>query len=123
MAKIFLVDDEKDITIVLRKGLEAAGFAVDDYNDPAEALVNHRSNYYDFHILDIRMPGTNGFQLARAIWQHDPNAQICFLSSFEIFEDEARKVFKNLSTPCFVKKPITPRALAEHLRGHSIATQ
>ena len=112
------MDDEPDNTTVLKMGLTANGFDVDAYNLPAEALAEYRPGHYDFHVLDIRMQGMNGFELARAIWQKDPSAQVCFLTAFEIYENEANKVFKDLNTRCFLKKPITPSALADHLRLH-----
>ncbi len=112
------MDDESDNTTVLKMGLKNFGFDVDAYNVPAHALAEYKPGYYDMLVLDIRMPGMNGFELARAIWQQDTNAQICFLTAFEIYENEAKKVFKDLNTRCFLKKPIAPSALADHLRMH-----
>ena len=116
--KVLLVDDERDITAVTKKGLEIHGFQVTTYNDPANALADFKPKQNDFHVIDIRMPGMSGFDLARQIWQQDPDALVCFLSSFEIYGEEASKVFKSLNTRCFVKKPITPKDLAEHLNMH-----
>lgn len=113
-----MVDDEQEIVRTLTRGLQSHGLAVDAFDNPLEALGQYRPNFYSHHLLDIRMPGMNGFELARRIWQQDPNARVCFLSSFEIFEDEALKVFKGLNTKCFVKKPISPAALLRHLRAH-----
>ena len=116
--KILLVDDEPDITGILKLGLEKAGYQVDTYNDPVQASAHFKPDYYNLIILDIRMPVMNGFQLAREIWAKDPNAQVCFLSSFEIYQEEAKKVFANLKSDCFIKKPILPSALAEHIAKH-----
>ena len=119
--RVLLVDDEPDNTATLKKGLEAHGFSVKVYNDPLRAIAEYKPKQYDFHVLDIRMPGINGFDLARQIWQQSPDAQVCFLSAFEIYEDEARKVFMDLNTRCFVKKPISPSDLAKHLQAHLMA--
>ena len=116
--KVLLVDDELDITIIVKKGLENNGFTVGVYNDPQKAAAEYKPNSYDIHVLDIRMPGMSGFDLAHKIWSQDPKAQVCFLSSFEIYEDEARKVFKDFSTTCFIKKPLSVSALANHLKSH-----
>jgi DNA-binding response OmpR family regulator len=94
------------------------GFSVDAYDNPQTALKNFEPSAYDQIILDIRMPGMNGFDLARQLWAKDPNAQVCFLSAFEIFADEADKVFKDFNTRCFVKKPITASDLLEHIKIH-----
>jgi DNA-binding response OmpR family regulator len=122
MNRVVIVDDEQDILDTLGRGLKARGYDVSLFQDPAQALFDYRPGKYDFHIIDIRMPGMSGFDLARQIWQQDPKATVCFLTAFEIFEDEARKVFKDLNSNCFVKKPITPSALAEHLQIHAVAT-
>jgi two-component SAPR family response regulator len=91
---------------------------VDIFNDPGQALSNYKPDYYDLVITDIRMPQMTGFDLARQIWLKDANARICFTSSFEIYEAEARKVFPSLKNFCFIKKPIMPSALAKHIQMH-----
>lgn len=115
-----IVDDEADITSILKLGLRKFGFDAEVFNDPNEALSHFKPNYYAVIILDIRMPGMMGFELARRIWAQDPNARICFCSSFEIYENEASKVFVNLKTHCFIKKPIMPNELAKHIENHLI---
>ena len=61
--KIFLVDNEIDITYALENALENYGFAVDTFNDPILALDNYQTNFYDLIILDIKMPKMDGFEL------------------------------------------------------------
>jgi len=116
--KLMLVDDEADIISVMKAGLEQHGFVVDAFTDPKQAVEHFKPNYYDRIITDIRMPGISGFELARECWAIDSDAQVCFLSSFEINADEARKTMPSLKSDCFVKKPITPSTLAKHLKTH-----
>jgi DNA-binding response OmpR family regulator len=116
--RILLVDDEEDITTILKKGLEKEGFEVTTFNRPEEALSQFKRGEYDDIILDIKMPGMDGFQVAREMWKTDANAKICFLSAFEIFEEEAKKVFPTLNSHCFIKKPIGIESLANHIRSH-----
>jgi DNA-binding response OmpR family regulator len=61
--RILVVDDEPDITLSLKLGLEDNGFEVDTYNDPLQVLSNFKSNSYDLLLLDIKMPHMNGFEL------------------------------------------------------------
>lgn len=116
--KLLLVDDEVDITSILKIGLEKEGFEVDAFNKPEKALSQFKPNYYDAIILDVRMPGMNGFELAKAIWSRDEKARICFFSTFEISEYEATVVFPGLKSHCFIKKPMPIMALTKHIRGH-----
>ena len=118
--KVLLVDDDHDIASMIQKGLEFHDFEVKAFNEPTLAIADLENSGYDFHVLDVRMRGMSGFELARRLWQKDPRAQVCFLTSFEIYEDEARKVFKDLNTICFVKKPIPSRELARHLNSHLV---
>ena len=117
---IFLVDDEHDILEVLSRGLTRAGFEVHSFADPVDALANYRPNFYAGILLDIRMPRMSGLELGRKIWERDPNARICFLTAFEVFREEAKRVFPNVASLCFIKKPISTSDLLLHLEKHGI---
>jgi len=114
------VDDEQDITTVIKTGLENDGYQVDAFNEPTKAIAQFKPNYYSLIILDIRMPKIDGLRLARLIWEKDGQARICFLSAFEIYEAEARKVFRDFKTYCFIRKPIMPIALSKHIEAHLV---
>ena len=119
--RILLVDDESDITLVFKSGLETHGFSIDAFNDPSEALSRFKPDYYDLIITDIKMPHMTGFQLSRQITKLDKNARICFMTAFEIYEKEARSMLPSLGSFCFIKKPISVSALVEHIRSHLAA--
>lgn len=116
--RILLVDDDVDITHILKEGLEKQGVQVDAFNKPEEALSQFKQGHYNDLILDIKMPGMDGFQLARGIWKIYSNARICFLTAFEFNEEEAKRVFPSLAGHCFIKKPIAIQVLANHILSH-----
>jgi DNA-binding response OmpR family regulator len=64
-----LVDDEPDITHLVRRVLENNEFVVDSYTDPTLALSNFRPRLYDLILLDIKMPKMNGFDLYQKIME------------------------------------------------------
>jgi CheY-like chemotaxis protein len=113
-----LVDDEADILEVFKRGLETKGYAVETFGKPHDALRDYKPSQYDRIFLDIRMPSMNGFELARELWQKDPKAPICFMTAFEIYEEEAKKVFRDFNTRCFLKKPVTSHGFIEHIEKH-----
>jgi DNA-binding response OmpR family regulator len=83
--RIMVVDDETDITQVLKMALARSDFAPDSFNDPLKALEKFKPSYYDMILLDIRMPVMNGFELYREIRKLDAKVKICFF-------DGARKL-------------------------------
>ena len=117
MTRIAIVDDEPDITAVLKKGLEQNGFSVDTFNDPRVALSNFKPQYHDLVIIDIRMPHINGFDLYRELKKKDSSVRVCFLTAFEIYYEEFRKMFPNIDVRAFVRKPVGIAALVKQINA------
>lgn len=115
--RILVVDDEPDITLVFRTSLEQAGFDVDAFNDPQDALAQVTAGKYDLLLLDIRMLKMNGFELYKAILKIDDKPKVCFITAFEIYYDEFKRVFPNLHVKCFIRKPISTKDLVKQVRA------
>jgi DNA-binding response OmpR family regulator len=114
--RILLVDDDHDIVEVLRRGLKRKGLQVDAYTSPQEALQSFKPNAYDLAILDIRMPAMTGFQLYREMKKVDPLIAVCFLSAFEIQQDEFKSVFPSMDgVKTIMKKPISINELFKEI--------
>ena len=103
---ILIVDDEIDITLAFKKGLESNGFTVDIYNDPVTALLNFKSDFYDLILVDVRMPKMNGFELYQEIEKLDKKSKVCFITAFEVYYHALREIFPTLEVSCFIRKPI-----------------
>jgi DNA-binding response OmpR family regulator len=117
MPRILLVDDERDITIILKKGLNINGYEVDVFNDPREALSKFKPDYYFGVLSDVRMPAMSGFELCRKLVEIDSKLRVAFMSAYEIYEDQARKTFPSLKTDCFIKKPVSIDYLVKRLES------
>jgi DNA-binding response OmpR family regulator len=117
--KVFLIDDEPDITYTLEKVLEDNGFKGDTFNDPLLALNNYKVNSYDLVILDIKMPKMDGFELYIKIREKDPKVKICFLTAIATFNEEFRKtrlvLGKTINEDYFIQKPIKMEDLLKKL--------
>ena len=105
--RILVVDDESDLTLFYRMSLEYHGFEVDTFNDPRKALSNFKTDYYDLIILDIKMPGMDGFELYTEIRKKDKKVKVCFLTASELYYKEFRmKEYSALDKSLFIHKPI-----------------
>ncbi len=117
--KIFLVDNEIDITYALENALENYGFEVNTFNDPIVALDNYKANFYDLVILDIKMPKMDGFELYIRLREKDPKVKICFLTAIATFNEEFRKtrlvLGKTINEDYFIQKPIKNEKLIRKL--------
>ena len=111
-----MVDDEEDILKVIQKGLELEGFNVDANKDPLDVLKKYVPGMYDLLLVDIRMPGLSGFELYRKIREIDSKVKVCFITAFEMYFDEFKRVFPKIHVSCFVHKPITISQLAKVVR-------
>ncbi len=65
--RVLVVEDEKRLAAAVRKGLEAEGFAVDVTLDGTEGLWMAREHAYDAIVLDIMLPGTNGYKVCATL--------------------------------------------------------
>jgi two-component system catabolic regulation response regulator CreB/two-component system response regulator ChvI len=116
MVKIFLVDDEPDIANSLKIGLERKGFSVNAFTDPQDALSKYKPGSYDLLLIDIRMPKLNGFELVREIRKVDTNVVVWFLTAFEVYYEEFKKMFPNLDVKSFIRKPVSLQELSNQIR-------
>ena len=63
-SRILAVDDNPDITLTVKMGLESSGlFEVETFNDPELALSSFRPGLYDLALFDMRMPKMYGHEL------------------------------------------------------------
>ncbi len=115
MMRIAVVDDETDITTVLKRGLEHHGFSVDVFNDPEAALASFSPGHYDLMLIDIRMPKLNGFELYRELKKRDSNVKVCFLTAFEIYFEEFMKMFPTIDVRAFIRKPVSISSLVSQV--------
>ena len=116
---VCLVDDEADITSVIKKGLEQDGYIVHDYNDPIKAWEYFKVNGKNCTIVlsDVRMSGMNGFEFCRRVKALRPEAPVILMTAFEMNQSEVSKVMPSVSVYGFIQKPISMKKLKEVIDG------
>ena len=88
--RILVVDDEEDVLLVLKEGLEEDGYYVTAVNNGHEALALAKSEHPDIIILDLEMPDMYGGDIAR-ILKEDPDTKdipVMFLTGMFLKEED-----------------------------------
>ncbi|WP_151478061.1 response regulator transcription factor [Streptomyces albicerus] len=87
--RLLIVEDEKRLALSLAKGLTAEGFAVDVVHDGLEGLHQAADGSYDLVILDIMLPGMNGYRVCSTLRSAGHDVPILMLTAKDGEYDEA----------------------------------
>ncbi|MFI1724805.1 response regulator transcription factor [Streptomyces sp. NPDC020489] len=87
--RLLIVEDEKRLALSLAKGLTAEGYAVDVVHDGREGLRLATEGTYDLVILDIMLPGLNGYRVCAALRAAGHDVPILMLTAKDGEYDEA----------------------------------
>ncbi|MGW3288488.1 response regulator transcription factor [Streptomyces sp. NPDC001002] len=87
--RLLIVEDEKRLALSLAKGLTAEGYAVDVVHDGREGLYRAVEGAYDLVILDIMLPGLNGYRVCAALRAAGHDVPILMLTAKDGEYDEA----------------------------------
>jgi two-component system copper resistance phosphate regulon response regulator CusR len=126
--KILVVEDEAPTAAFLKRGLGEEGFAVDVARDAAQADDAIRVYDYDVVLLDVMLPGSDGFALCRRWRDHGLTAPILFLTARDDVADRVRGL--DAGGDDYLVKPFAfaellarVRALLRRPHGGSIAPE
>jgi len=112
MTKVLVIDDEAPIRLLCRVNLEAEKMDVLEASDGATGLTQAREGHPDVILLDVMMPGVDGWQIAEQLLE-DPRTSripIIFLTARAEFRDRARGL--DIGGVDYVTKPFNPLELA-----------
>ena len=113
--RILVIDDESQITRVLRAALTAQGFDVRTANDPEEGLQVFREWTPDLVITDLMMPGMSGVEVCRAIRVQAPTPVLVL----SVRDHERSKVEAlDAGADDYVTKPFSIQELLARVRAH-----
>jgi two-component system OmpR family response regulator len=113
--KILIVEDEKRIAAAVRRGLEAEGFAVDVALTGTDGLWYAQENTYDVIVLDIMLPGLNGYQVCAQLRQAGDWTPILMLTAKEGEHDHAEAL--DTGADDYLTKPFSYVVLVAHVRA------
>ena len=118
MKRILVVDDEYDVSLVMKLILEENGFKVDSFTDATEALESFSTGLYDLAILDVIMPEMDGFSLYEKIKKLDDKVIICFLTATDdTYYEILKKNYPNVNENCIIHKPVDNESLLRQINS------
>ncbi|HMG43492.1 MAG TPA: response regulator transcription factor [Acidimicrobiales bacterium] len=113
--KVLLVEDDKKIATAVKRGLEAEGFSVEVAFDGTDGLWLATEGSYDAIVLDLMLPGRNGFQVCSALREAGNWAPILVLTAKEGDLDETEAL--DTGADDYLTKPFSFPVLVARLRA------
>lgn len=115
MSRILIVEDEQSIAELEKDYLELSGFEVVIANDGTDGLGRALSEEFDLYILDVMLPGIDGFEICERI-REKSNAPILMVSAKKEDIDKIRGL--GLGADDYITKPFSPSELVARVKAH-----
>ncbi len=115
MSKILIIEDETAIADLERDYLELSGFEVQIENSGDRGLVRALEEEFDLIILDLMLPGLDGFEICRKI-REQKNLPIIMVSAKKDDIDKIRGL--GLGADDYMTKPFSPSELVARVKAH-----
>ncbi len=115
MSKILIVEDESAIAELEKDYLELSGFDVEVANDGEVGLSKSLTEDYDLIILDLMLPGVDGFEICRQV-RAEKNTPIIMVSAKKDDIDKIRGL--GLGADDYMTKPFSPSELVARVKAH-----
>ncbi len=113
--RLLVVEDEKRLAAAVKRGLEAEGFAVDVVLDGAEGLWMATEQDYDALVLDVMLPGMNGYRVCSTLREQGDWTPILMLTAKDGEYDEAEAL--DCGADDYLTKPFSYVVLVARLRA------
>jgi DNA-binding response OmpR family regulator len=110
-----VVEDEQRLATSLKRGLEADGFAVDIALDGTDGLWMASENSYDAVVLDIMLPGMNGYQACAKLREQGNWTPVLMLTAMDSDLDETEGL--DIGADDYLTKPFSHQVLVARLRA------
>ncbi|MCI8504933.1 MAG: response regulator transcription factor [Lachnospiraceae bacterium] len=115
MSRILIVEDEESIAELEKDYLELSGFEVEIETDGSRGLFRALKDDFDLFILDLMLPGTDGFEICRQI-RATKNTPVLMVSAKKDDIDKIRGL--GLGADDYITKPFSPSELVARVKAH-----
>lgn len=111
---IFFVEDDETLAFVTADSLRHRGFTVSHYENGKDAIRAFRTNKYDLCLLDVMLPGMDGFALAEEIRKINEQIPVLFLTARVLQEDRIHGL--NIGGDDYITKPFSIEELVLRMK-------
>ena len=115
MSKVLIIEDEIAIAELEKDYLELSGFEVETESDGTVGLKRALSEDFDMYILDLMLPGIDGFEICKQI-REEKNTPILMVSAKKDDIDKIRGL--GLGADDYITKPFSPSELVARVKAH-----
>ena len=115
MSRILIVEDEESIAELEKDYLELSGFEVEIENDGELGLKRALEENFDLYILDLMLPGVDGFEICKKI-RESKNTPIIMVSAKKDDIDKIRGL--GLGADDYITKPFSPSEMVARVKAH-----
>ena len=115
MKRILIIEDEESIAELEKDYLELSGFEVEIENDGAEGLKKALGEEFDLFILDLMLPGVDGFEICRKV-REVKTTPIIMVSAKKEDIDKIRGL--GLGADDYITKPFSPSEMVARVKAH-----
>ncbi|MBW4429769.1 MAG: response regulator [Nostoc desertorum CM1-VF14] len=113
---ILICDDVRDNSVFLQTVLQMEGYEVDIVDSGAAALARLESKIPDLLLLDVMMPGMDGYEVARRI-QNNPILQNLIILFITAHGDEFFNQQPDVRVRAVIRKPVEPDVLIKYVQA------
>ncbi len=113
--RILVVEDERELAEILRRGLTAEGYSVDVAHDGHQALEHARFDEYAAIVLDLMLPRLNGFQVCATLRREGNTTPILILTAKDGDYDQIEAL--DTGADDYLSKPFSYPVLVARLRA------
>ena len=114
MSRILIIEDEESIAELEKDYLELSGFEVEIENDGADGLERALSEDFDLIILDLMLPGMDGFEICKR-FREKKNTPIIMVSAKK---EDIDKISLGLGADDYITKPFSPSEMVARVKAH-----
>lgn len=114
--KILIIDDEPDILKTMKYNLEFEGYEVFSAQDGDEGLKKIKQALPDLVLLDLKMPGKNGFQIAKEIKSQKEYGDIPIIVLSAMKDEASKYIAAKDGAVEFIEKPVDIEKLKFHIK-------